>query len=93
MLNQSVNPLFFVTITDFSSLQSEHSYIACTTERIFKEKTAIYDVFIDCDKQIVFYTNDSTLQSIIKITRNDRNRLKKNDDVSQNHLENKIEIF
>ena len=59
-------------------LNIEQSYIGCTTERIFKEKTNIYDVFIDCDhQQIVFHTSDSILQSIIKITRNDRNRLKK----------------
>lgn len=58
-------------------LHSEQSYIGCTTERIFKEKTTTYDVFIDCDKQIIFHTNDSILQSIIKITRNDRDRLKK----------------
>ncbi len=58
-------------------LENEQSYIGCTTERIFKEKTNIYDVFIDCDKQIVFHTNNAVLQSIIKITRNDRDRLKK----------------
>ena len=62
---------------DLPILINEQSYIGCTTEKIFKEKTDIYDVFIDCDKQIVFHTNDSILQSIIKITRNDRNRLKK----------------
>jgi hypothetical protein len=58
-------------------LNTEQCYIGCTTERIFKEKTNIYDVFIDCDNQIVFHTSDSILQSIIKITRNDRNRLTK----------------
>lgn len=57
-------------------LNNERSYIACTTEKILEEKTNIYDVFINCDDQIVFYTTDSILQSIIKITRNDRNRLK-----------------
>ncbi len=58
-------------------LNNEQSYIGCTTEKVFKEKTNIYDVFIDCDNQITFHTNDSILQSIIKITRNDRDRLKK----------------
>jgi hypothetical protein len=62
---------------DLPMLDNEPSYIGCTTEKILKEKTNIYDVFIDCDSQIVFHTNDSVLQSIIKITRNDRNRLKK----------------
>jgi len=62
---------------DLPMLSNEQSYIGCTTEKIFKEKANIYDVFIDCDKQIVFHTSDSILQSIIKITQNDRNRLKK----------------
>lgn len=57
-------------------LTNERSYIGCTTERIFKDKTNIFDVFIDCDKQIVFHASDSILQSIIKLTSNDRNRLK-----------------
>ncbi|CAF0827104.1 unnamed protein product [Rotaria sordida] len=77
IINQSVNPLFLITIADLSMLNNEQSYIGCTTERIFKEKTHIYDVFIDCDNQIVFHTNDSILQSIVKITRHDYNRLKK----------------
>lgn len=77
MINQSINPLFFVTITDLTMLRSEQSYIGCTSEKIFKEKVDIYDAFIDCDNQIVFHTNDLQLQSIVKITCNDRNRLKK----------------
>ncbi|CAF0859692.1 unnamed protein product [Adineta steineri] len=68
ILNQSVNPLFFITITDLLVLINEPSYIGCTTEKIFQEKTNIYDVFVNCDDQIVFHTNDSILQSIIKIT-------------------------
>jgi hypothetical protein len=77
IINQSVNPLFCVTIMDLPMLNTEQSYIGCTTEKILKDKLNIYDVFIDCDKQITFHTNDSLLQSIIKITRNDRDRLKK----------------
>ncbi|UJR23119.1 hypothetical protein I4U23_026140 [Adineta vaga] len=77
MLNQSVNPLFFISIMDLPLLNDKLPYIACTTEKIFKEKSTFYDVFINCDDQIMFYTNDSVLQSIIKVTRNDRNRLKK----------------
>ena len=61
---------------DLSTLNSEPSYIACTTEKILKEKAYIYDVFVECNHQIVFRTRDSTLRSIVKITRNDRNRLK-----------------
>ncbi|CAF1677255.1 unnamed protein product [Rotaria magnacalcarata] len=78
IINQSVNPLFFVNITDLTMLSNEQSYIGCTTEIVFKEKTHIYDVFIDCDNEIVFHTNDSILRSIVKITRSDRNRLQKN---------------
>lgn len=77
MLNQLIKTLFFITILDLSILNNEQSYIACTTERIFKEKHQLYDAFIDCDKHIQIETNDSILQSIIKITRHDRNRLKK----------------
>lgn len=77
MLNQLLKALFFITILDLSILNSERSYIACTTERIFKEKHQLYDAFIDCDKHIHIHTDDPTLQSIVRITRHDRNRLKK----------------
>ncbi|CAF1644684.1 unnamed protein product, partial [Adineta ricciae] len=77
LLNQSINPLFFVTIKDLPMLGEETSYIACTTENIFQEKKSTYDVFINCDDEVLFQTNDSSLQPIIKLTRNDRNRLKK----------------
>lgn len=69
--------MFFVTITDLSMLSNEQSYIACTTERIFKEKSQIYDAFFDCDNQIICHANDLVLQSIVKITSNDHNRLTK----------------
>ncbi|CAF4523910.1 unnamed protein product, partial [Rotaria socialis] len=78
IINQSVNPLFFVNITDLTMLSNEQSYIGCTTEIIFKDKTHIYDVFIDCDNEIIFHANDSILRLIVKITPNDRNRLQKN---------------
>ena len=66
---------------DLSTLINEQSYIACTTERIYQEKNSLFDVFVNCDKErnILFQTNADSplLQSMIKITRNDRNRLKK----------------
>lgn len=78
-LNQSVNPLFYVTVMDLSRLVNEQSYIGCTTEKILQDKTTLFDAFVQCDnrRDIAFQTSDSLLQSIIKITRNDRNRLKK----------------
>lgn len=64
-------------------LSSEISYIGCVSEKIFKEKTSIYDVFIEYDhskkenRRLNFHTNDSMLKSIVKITHRDRARLKK----------------
>ena len=62
-------------------LNSELSYIGCITEGIVKERTTLYDVFVDCDstkakQQIVFHTTDPILQSIVKVSSHDRRRFK-----------------
>ncbi|KXJ13053.1 protein LCHN [Exaiptasia diaphana] len=41
------NPLFFTNVCDLDTLQNEHKYIACTTEKIFEMKDDVWDVYID----------------------------------------------
>jgi hypothetical protein len=82
-LNLSVHALFFITVLDIAMLSNEPSYIGCITERILKERTTLYDVFVDCDRpkakqEIAFHTTDPVLQSIVKVTSHDRRRFKTN---------------
>ncbi|KAK3733984.1 hypothetical protein QZH41_009839, partial [Actinostola sp. cb2023] len=41
------NPLFFTNVCDLDTLQNEHKYVACTTEKIFESKDEVWDVYID----------------------------------------------
>eukprot|EP00057_Strongylocentrotus_purpuratus_P031656 XP_785244.2 PREDICTED: protein LCHN [Strongylocentrotus purpuratus] len=49
ILNSAIEqkPYFYVNIADIDTLESEMSYIACTTEKIFQEKERLYDVYVD----------------------------------------------
>ncbi|XP_041457578.1 DENN domain-containing protein 11-like [Lytechinus variegatus] len=49
ILNSAIEqkPYFYVNIADIDTLESEMSYIACTTEKIFQEKQSLYDVYVD----------------------------------------------
>ncbi|XP_071505439.1 DENN domain-containing protein 11-like [Diadema antillarum] len=49
ILNSAIElkPYFYVNIADIDTLESEMSYIACTTEKIFQDKESLYDVYVD----------------------------------------------
>ncbi|CAH1778688.1 unnamed protein product [Owenia fusiformis] len=40
-------PHFYVNVADIETLETEISYIACTTEKIFEMKAHLYDVYVD----------------------------------------------
>ncbi|KAK3085670.1 hypothetical protein FSP39_006920 [Pinctada imbricata] len=46
-LGHEEKPHFYVNVADIEALESEVSYIACTTEKIFEMKTSLYDVYVD----------------------------------------------
>lgn len=64
-----------------SALIQEHAYIGCVSEVILKDKTDLYDVFIDCKHEntnqhrTTFHTHDPILNPILKVTTIDRRRL------------------
>lgn len=69
-----VKPHFYINIADIDNLESEMSYIACTTEKIFETKTHLYDVYVD--NQIVTTPSDS-LKDLLKISDADRDKFQK----------------
>ncbi|CAG2208217.1 Protein LCHN [Mytilus edulis] len=46
-LGHEMKPHFYVNVADIETLESEVSYIACTTEKIFEVKTSLYDIYVD----------------------------------------------
>ncbi|KAG7159995.1 DENN domain-containing protein 11-like [Homarus americanus] len=44
---QLLRPLFYISIADMDLLQEQHSYVACTTEKIFEEKTGVCDIYVE----------------------------------------------
>ncbi|KAK8379402.1 hypothetical protein O3P69_019362 [Scylla paramamosain] len=42
-----LRPLYYVSLADLDLLADQHAYVACTTEKIFEEKPAIYDLYIE----------------------------------------------
>ncbi|XP_062317063.1 DENN domain-containing protein 11 [Osmerus eperlanus] len=42
-----LRPFFYINVADIATLETEVSYVACTTEKIFEEKKELYDVYVD----------------------------------------------
>ncbi|XP_050694262.1 DENN domain-containing protein 11-like isoform X2 [Eriocheir sinensis] len=42
-----LRPLYYVSLSDLDLLAEQHSYVACTTEKIFEEKNGIYDLYVE----------------------------------------------
>ncbi|CAM9473456.1 DENN domain-containing protein 11 [Lampetra fluviatilis] len=66
-----LKPLFYVSVADIGSLESEVTYIACTTEKVFEDKTALYDVYVDRQS---LRSHHSHLQGLLAPTRADQSR-------------------
>ncbi|KAI0211940.1 DENN domain-containing protein 11 [Lamellibrachia satsuma] len=67
-------PHFYVNVADINSLESELSYIACTTEKIFETKKHLYDVYVNCEDVT---TTCQALDEVLKISDADRDKLRK----------------
>nr|CAB3258649.1 protein LCHN-like [Phallusia mammillata] len=66
-------PYFYVNIADIDHLETEMSYIACTTESIFHEKNQLYDIYVN--NQVVTATTHHN-ESILKVNKVDKERYK-----------------
>jgi len=67
------NPIFYVNIaTQLKFLQNQQRYIACTSDKIFEKKQAVYDVFInivnDTDDGDVYLAKSATPKKTVEIT-------------------------
>lgn len=69
-----LRPFFYVNIADIPALETELSYVACTTEKIFEEKKELYDVYIDNQN---VKTHRSHLQPLLRINAADKEKYRK----------------
>ncbi|XP_062374168.1 DENN domain-containing protein 11-like isoform X3 [Sardina pilchardus] len=67
-------PYFYVNVTDIHTLETELSYVACTTERIFQEKKHLFDIYVE--NQSV-QTHRDSLQPLLRLTSSDREKYKR----------------
>uniref|UniRef100_A0A673KHJ0 DENN domain-containing protein 11 n=1 Tax=Sinocyclocheilus rhinocerous TaxID=307959 RepID=A0A673KHJ0_9TELE len=67
-------PFFYINVADISALETELSYVACTTEKIFEEKKKLYDVYIDNQN---VKTHRESLQPLLRLNSADREKYRK----------------
>nr|XP_057942836.1 DENN domain-containing protein 11-like [Doryrhamphus excisus]XP_057942837.1 DENN domain-containing protein 11-like [Doryrhamphus excisus]XP_057942838.1 DENN domain-containing protein 11-like [Doryrhamphus excisus]XP_057942839.1 DENN domain-containing protein 11-like [Doryrhamphus excisus]XP_057942840.1 DENN domain-containing protein 11-like [Doryrhamphus excisus]XP_057942841.1 DENN domain-containing protein 11-like [Doryrhamphus excisus]XP_057942842.1 DENN domain-containing protein 11-like len=67
-------PFFYINIADIGALQTEQSYVACTTEKIFEEKKELYDLYIDNQN---VKTHRSHLLPLLRLNAADKERYRK----------------
>ncbi|KAM3609943.1 uncharacterized protein V6R79_022735 [Siganus canaliculatus] len=69
-----LRPFFYVNIADITALETEMSYVACTTEKIFEEKKELYDVYVDNQNVKTHRTN---LQPLLRVNAADKEKYRK----------------
>ncbi|XP_076588794.1 DENN domain-containing protein 11 [Chaetodon auriga] len=69
-----LRPFFYINVADIAALETEMSYVACTTEKIFEEKKELYDVYIDNQN---VKTHRSHLQPLLRLNAADREKYRK----------------
>ncbi|XP_052438137.1 DENN domain-containing protein 11 isoform X1 [Carassius gibelio] len=69
-----LRPFFYINVADISALETEPSYVACTTEKIFEEKKELYDVYIDNQN---VKTHRESLQPLLRLNSADREKYRK----------------
>lgn len=67
-------PFFYINVADIPALETELSYVACTTEKIFEEKKELYDVYIDNQN---VKTHRESLQPLLRLNSADREKYRK----------------
>ncbi|XP_038637335.1 DENN domain-containing protein 11 isoform X1 [Scyliorhinus canicula] len=73
-------PYFYISVADIETLETEVSYVACTTEKIFEEKKDLYDVYVDNQN---VKTDREHLQQLLKINSADKDKYRKLNDQRQ----------
>lgn len=76
-------PYFYVNIADIEQLESEMSYVACTTEKIFCEKPALYDVYVD---NRIIKSISPALKDVLKVNRCDEEKYQQLLNQRQEHV-------
>ncbi|KAF3689085.1 Protein LCHN [Channa argus] len=69
-----LRPFFYINIADITALETELSYVACTTEKIFQEKKELYDVYVDNQN---VKTHRSHLQPLLRLNAADKEKYRK----------------
>ncbi|XP_029378512.1 DENN domain-containing protein 11 [Echeneis naucrates] len=69
-----LRPFFYINIADITALETEMSYVACTTEKIFEEKKELYDVYVDNQN---VKTHRSHLQPLLRLNAADKEKYRK----------------
>uniref|UniRef100_A0A671U9A7 DENN domain-containing protein 11 n=1 Tax=Sparus aurata TaxID=8175 RepID=A0A671U9A7_SPAAU len=69
-----LRPFFYINVADITALETEMSYVACTTEKIFEEKKELYDVYIDNQN---VKTHRSHLQPLLRLNAADKEKYRK----------------
>ncbi|KNC50712.1 uncharacterized protein AMSG_06596, partial [Thecamonas trahens ATCC 50062] len=76
VFDMALNPLFYVSVADIDQLEQYAAdrtpFVACTTEAIFAEKPALYDVYVN--NQTVVLANPDTDAKALALTHADRAR-------------------
>uniref|UniRef100_A0A3B3QNS9 DENN domain-containing protein 11 n=1 Tax=Paramormyrops kingsleyae TaxID=1676925 RepID=A0A3B3QNS9_9TELE len=67
-------PFFYINVADIAALETEMSYVACTTEKIFEEKKELYDVYVDNQN---VKTHRESLQPMLRLNSADREKYRK----------------
>uniref|UniRef100_A0A8D3DSN5 DENN domain-containing protein 11 n=2 Tax=Scophthalmus maximus TaxID=52904 RepID=A0A8D3DSN5_SCOMX len=69
-----LRPFFYINVADIPTLETEMSYVACTTEKIFEEKKELYDVYIDNQN---VKTHRGHLQPLLRLNAADKEKYRK----------------
>ncbi|XP_030626181.1 protein LCHN-like [Chanos chanos] len=67
-------PYFYVSVADIGTLDTELSFVACTTEKIFEEKKFLYDLYVD--RQNVM-THRESLKPLLRLSSADKERYRR----------------
>ncbi|XP_038067957.1 DENN domain-containing protein 11-like [Patiria miniata] len=68
-------PFFYINVADIDTIETEVSYIACTTEKVFQEKHSLYDVYVDNQNVTTHSANLKTMAKINAMDKEKFNRL------------------
>nr|XP_002127536.1 protein LCHN-like [Ciona intestinalis] len=69
--HKTPKPYFYINVADIEDVENELNYIACTTERIFREKSRLYDIYVD--NQVIVST-DVQSKDLLKVNKVDKEK-------------------